>query len=104
MFALAGSAVLRRWVRDTQCGAKLFRRSGALQAALAEPFRSRWAFDVELIGRWLIGFDGAAPRLTEVPLRRWSDIPGSRLGPGAMLRAGVDLVGVAIDLGRRRRG
>jgi hypothetical protein len=38
-------------VYDTQCGAKLFRRTPALAAALERPFRSRWAFDVELLGR-----------------------------------------------------
>jgi glycosyltransferase involved in cell wall biosynthesis len=104
-FSLAGSAALRRWVHDTQCGAKLFRRSDALLEALSRPFRSRWAFDVELLGKWLIGSEsaGQSARLIEMPLRRWSEVPGSKLGVGSMLRAGIDLAGVAIDLQRLRR-
>ena len=49
------SLILHARVYDTQCGAKLFRRSAALEAALADPFLSRWSFDVELLGRMLIG-------------------------------------------------
>jgi len=60
MFASLASLILRARVYDTQCGAKLFRRSPALAAALAEPFISRWCFDVELLGRLLAG-DGDPP-------------------------------------------
>ncbi len=104
VFSAAGSAALGRWVRDTQCGAKLFRHSAALDTALAEPFRSRWAFDVELLGRWIIagGADEGAG-LVEVPLRRWSEVPGSKLRAASMARAGLDLLAVAVDLRRLRR-
>ena len=55
VFATAASIILRARVYDTQCGAKLFRAGPALSEALATPFLSRWAFDVELLGRLLIG-------------------------------------------------
>ena len=53
VFATFASLVLDIPVYDTQCGAKLFRSAPALDAAIASPFRSRWAFDVELLGRLL---------------------------------------------------
>jgi glycosyltransferase involved in cell wall biosynthesis len=105
LFASAASLALGVRVYDTQCGAKVFRRSDALVAAVAAPFRSRWAFDVELLGRLLRGTDAVAPMppeaLLEVPLQSWRDVPGSRLSASGALLA---LVGVArIGAARRRR-
>jgi dolichyl-phosphate beta-glucosyltransferase len=107
VFATAASLVLRAPVYDTQCGAKLFRSSPALAAALAQPFLSRWAFDVELLGRLLIGDAGAAPlpltAFVEVPLGTWHDVGGSKLNPLAMARTLRDVGVIAADLGARRR-
>jgi glycosyltransferase involved in cell wall biosynthesis len=106
LFASAASLVLRLAVYDTQCGAKLFRRSPALEAAVAEPFLSRWIFDVELLGRLLAGARGVPPLdlalIVEEPLRRWRDVPGSKLRPGHFARAARDLAEIAVDLRRRR--
>jgi glycosyltransferase involved in cell wall biosynthesis len=106
IFASAASLVLQRSVYDTQCGAKLFRRTSALENALADPFVSRWAFDVELLGRLMIGgpaIPGIAPlRIIEEPLRRWKDVPGSKLRPIHMARAAADLARIRADLTRRR--
>ncbi len=108
VFATAASLVLRAPVYDTQCGAKLFRSSPALAAALADPFLSRWAFDVELLGRLLTGSGGAEPlplaALVEVPLGTWHDVGGSKLNALAMARTLKDLAVIAADLGARRRG
>jgi len=101
LYATASSAVLGLAVYDTQCGAKVFRGSPALRAALATPFTSRWSFDVELLGRLSRG--GVPARaFEEVPLRRWTDISGSKLGPLEAVGAGVDLVKVALRLRRYR--
>jgi len=104
VFASAASIALGVRVYDTQCGAKVFRRSDALAAAVAQPFRSRWAFDVELLARLLQGTDTTPPMpasaLLEVPLQSWRDVPGSRLRASGAVMA---LVGVArIGAGRRR--
>jgi glycosyltransferase involved in cell wall biosynthesis len=96
VFATVASIVLRMPVYDTQCGAKVFRRTPALEAAVAVPFRTRWVFDVELLERLARGGPGAPglPRgaFLEVPLRTWRDVGGSRLRPSAMIRAGLDLL------------
>jgi hypothetical protein len=102
VFATASSAVLGLAVYDTQCGAKVFRDGPALRAALAEPFSSRWAFDVELLGR-LLAAGAAAGSFVEVPLREWRDVAGSKLGPSAALAAALDLATVARTARRRRR-
>jgi glycosyltransferase involved in cell wall biosynthesis len=107
VFATAASLTLQLRLYDSQCGAKLFRAGPALRAAVAEPFLSRWAFDVELIGRLVVGAPGVPglerEAFREVPLRQWIDPGGSKLGPGAMLRSAADLARIATDLRRRRR-
>ncbi len=59
---------------DTQCGAKLFNKA-ALEKAFAEPFLSRWIFDVEIILR-LKGL-----KQIECPLNKWEDVKGSKISP-----------------------
>lgn len=107
IFASATSVMLGLRVYDTQCGAKVFRASSALRAALAAPFLSRWVFDVELLGRLLTGGEEAPPidasKILEEPLLAWRDIPGSKLSLGSMARAPLDLARVARDLARRSR-
>jgi len=104
-FATAVSLVLRLGVYDTQCGLKLFRRTPSLEAALAEPFMSRWVFDVELLSRLMRGpFALEAHRIHEEPLHSWCDISRSKLRPSHMLGAGVDLVRIAWRGHQRARG
>ena len=92
---------------DTQCGAKIFRATPLLRATLGEEFHSRWAFDVELIGRMLTGAGGLPPILEEdfleVPLRSWVDVGGSKLGMTSMARVTLDLAVIANLLQKRRR-
>jgi dolichyl-phosphate beta-glucosyltransferase len=110
LFATAASLVLGMAVYDTQCGAKLFRAGPLLEAAFAAPFRSRWAFDVELLAR----LDEASRRagalpveqtVIELALEEWRDVGGSKLHPLAMVRAGCDLAlmrrHARRDVGRR---
>jgi dolichyl-phosphate beta-glucosyltransferase len=107
VFATAASIVLQCPVYDTQCGAKFFRRSSVLEAALETPFASRWAFDVELIGRLLIGAPGIPgvpiAAIKEVPLLKWTHVAGSKLQPAAMVRAAAELTRIAWALEQRKR-
>lgn len=97
LYATIASFVLRLPVYDTQCGAKLFRSSPALIAALDQPFRSRWAFDVELLRRlqraW--GHSGLGT-IVEVPLLHWRDVGESKVSLREGGRAFVVLVGLAL--------
>ncbi|MEX0942737.1 MAG: glycosyltransferase [Pseudomonadales bacterium] len=107
IFATLASAILKMPVYDTQCGAKLFRVTGNLRAAIGEPFLSRWSFDVELIGRLREGM-GQVPgyELTdflEVPLDRWMNIDGSKIGALDMIRATLELIPITNALKRLRR-
>jgi dolichyl-phosphate beta-glucosyltransferase len=107
IFATAASVILRERFYDTQCGAKLFRATPALDEALAPPFRSRWAFDVELLGRLLVGTE-RAPALAvtdfiELPLHEWTDVPGSKLHPSAFARVAADLVRIELELAAARK-
>lgn len=102
IFATAASLILGLPIYDTQCGAKVFRRTPALLQALSVPFSSRWIFDVELLGRLVRRRNGAPPiplsAIKEEPLLAWKDIKGSKLGPMAMLRAAVDLTKIRRQL------
>jgi glycosyltransferase involved in cell wall biosynthesis len=106
VFATGASLVLRLPVYDTQCGAKFFRRSAALVAALEEPFLARWVFDVELLGRLLTGAPGVPPlradEIAEEPLRCWRDVPGSKAGVRDLARSFGNLFRIERDLARRR--
>lgn len=108
LFATAASLALGLPVYDTQCGTKLFRNVPALARAVSAPFLSRWVFDVELIGRLLA--PDQEPRLrmediVEVPLRRWTDVGGSKLGLWQIVRSAGDIARIALRLrrGRARR-
>jgi glycosyltransferase involved in cell wall biosynthesis len=96
VFASIASLACGLRVYDTQCGAKLFRVTPALEKALQQPFHSRWSFDVELLSRLTTDSANSGPlddsSFLEVPLAAWSDVPGSKLTLGAMVRAGVELV------------
>lgn len=102
IFATVASMALGTGVYDTQCGAKLFRDTAPLRAALAEPFRSRWAFDVELLGRLLQAGLDPQNEIVEVPLQTWADVPGSKMSVRSMAKAGIDLLTIAVALRRKR--
>lgn len=91
VFATITSLVLGFEVYDTQCGAKVFANTPALERALAEPFLGRWSFDVELLGRLAVtGTEG----FLEVPLDEWNEVGGSKLSLGDSVRSTVELLAV----------
>ena len=107
IFATFAATILHAPVYDTQCGAKIFRADASLRDALEERFQSRWAFDVELIGRLIITsnepsklpWDG----IVEVPIKQWSDQKNSKLDAFGMISTLFDLFKIWESLRRLRK-
>ena len=99
VFATLSGAILGVGVYDTQCGAKWFRAGAPLERTLDVAFRSRWGFDVELLGR-LLRSGARAEELREVPLDTWRDVGGSKVTARAGIRTLVDLARIRRDLRR----
>lgn len=97
-FATTVSLMLGLRVYDTQCGAKMFRVTPELGAVFADPFLSRWIFDVEILARLIAArrHGGAATALErciyELPLTEWRDVRGSKVRAGDFLGAAPELM------------
>jgi dolichyl-phosphate beta-glucosyltransferase len=99
MFAKVASMVLRVPLKDTQCGAKIFRNASEVVAAFSQPFQSRWIFDVELLAR-LICLSRRTHQnflqdaVFEFPIDQWEDVAGSKLKRGDFFKAVGELWGI----------
>lgn len=97
-FATTASLLLQLPIYDTQCGAKLFRITPALQQVLNQPFHSRWIFDVEILARFLAQHKGDRHPLRneiyEYPLPVWTDVDGSKVGSLDFFRAFAELAAI----------
>lgn len=104
IFATLAAVAVGRPVYDTQCGAKVFAVTPRLVSSLAQPFHTRWVFDVELLQRLLAPSTSTDPTppvvVIEEPLQAWVDRPGSSLSPSGILRSVLDVLGL---IRQRRR-
>ncbi len=99
VFATVASLTLQLPVYDTQCGAKVFRSTETLRRIVAEPFTTRWIFDVELIARRCVlggelGVPPARDVIHERPLDQWIDVAGSKVRPWDFVIALVEMLRV----------
>jgi len=96
IFATFVSFLLDIQMYDTQCGAKLFRRTSTTEAIFGPAFHSRWLFDVELVLRLrrALAPDGVSidSRIYEVPLNAWRDVSGSKVSYAYFAWAIFDLL------------
>lgn len=87
---------LRMPIGDTQCGAKMMRATPSLTRAVDAPFQAGWLFDIELFSR-LGGTGTAQAAFYEMPLAEWYEIPGSKVSARAVLRAGLQMLGLIAE-------
>ena len=93
IFATVASKTLSLPIYDTQCGAKIFKVTPDLAHVLAEPFLSRWIFDVEIVARYMqrLGRHFCYSSIYEFPLDAWEDIGGSKLRSFDFFYAALDI-------------
>lgn len=95
LFAAWASWILGVSIRDTQCGAKLFRSTAGAQRLFTDPFCSRWIFDVELLARRVRDLRATGQSTNslvyELPLDDWREIAGSKLKSGDFVKAAREL-------------
>jgi len=79
-------------IRDTQCGAKVFKRN-IVPVVYDDAFVSRWLFDVEIFLRLKkhLGKKETIKSIFEQPLMRWVHVDDSKLGMTDALKIPVNL-------------
>ncbi len=103
VFATCASMILQLPVYDSQCGSKLFKRE-VIDVAFADPFMSRWLFDVEILARFRNQFGKASvtEQVTELPLSRWEDKAGSKVSLWSGIRVPFELIKIGIKYYSRK--
>ncbi len=72
--------ILQLPIKDTQCGAKVFRKS-IIENVYSQRFISRWLFDIEIFLRLKkhIGLKDLLNCISEEPLDSWIEVEGSKI-------------------------
>lgn len=78
-------------LKDTQCGAKLFRNTPHLRNCLDTHFSAGWLFDVELFLRISNPNKHERKNFFEYPVLEWTEIPGSNVKFSDVLKSGLKM-------------
>ncbi len=97
IFATFASIILQIPIYDTQCGAKIFKKTSNLKKILRLPFSVKWTFDVELLARMSLlekasGITEPHRSWVEYPLKEWADVKGSKVGYKDFISGGGELL------------
>ncbi|MBI2731462.1 MAG: glycosyltransferase [Sphingobacteriales bacterium] len=91
IFSLIVNNYFKLTLYDTQCGAKVLRRE-IVPVIFAEPFVSRWLFDIEIILRLRKHFGEDNIFVEETALLYWANKKGSKITLKDLLRLPSELV------------
>lgn len=84
-------------LKDTQCGAKLFRNTPHLRQCLTAPFTAGWLFDVELFLRISNPDRQERKNFFEYPVLEWKEIPGSNIKFSDVIKGGVKMISLILN-------
>jgi len=84
-------------LKDTQCGAKLFRNTPHLKTCLEAPFTAGWLFDVELFLRISNPDRQERKNFFEYPVLEWTEIPGSNIKFSDVIKGGLKMLSLIIS-------
>lgn len=84
-------------LKDTQCGAKLFRNTLHLRNCLDTPFSAGWLFDVELFLRISNPNKNERKNFFEYPVLEWTEIPGSNVKLLDVLKSGIKMTSLIVN-------
>ena len=84
-------------LKDTQCGAKLFRNTVHLRNCLDVPFTAGWLFDVELFLRISNPDRKTRKNFFEYPVLEWTEIPGSNIKFSDIIRGGFKMTSLILN-------
>ena len=84
-------------LRDTQCGAKLFRNTEHLINCLDAPFTAGWLFDVELFLRISNPNKLERKNFFEYPVLEWTEIPGSNIKFSDVVKGGLKMTSLIFN-------
>lgn len=84
-------------LKDTQCGAKLFRNTARFQMCLDAPFTAGWLFDVELFLRISNPERNERKNFFEFPVLEWTEIPGSNIKLKDVIKGGFKMTSLIFN-------
>jgi len=84
-------------LKDSQCGAKLFRNTPHLRSCLDAPFTAGWLFDVELFLRISNPNKQDRKNFFEYPVLEWTEVPGSNIKLSDIIKSGIKMTSLIFN-------